>query len=761
VSDFGVRQLVGDRNYEAFRAAWPSRPFEVHGPLPAELEAVAALFEMPEAVHRLMIGSDAQVTFLDAPRPASPERALAEYERGRALYLVRLDRLPLLGELCRSFARSLQLQPKDVQCEGFAARAGGRAHAHFDFELNFNIQLRGRKTWRIAENKDIVNPLRSFHTRAEKNRGFPFGKNPFTGAELPRSMPADARVIEVEPGSVVFVPRGFWHETVSTTDSVAISLVVKPPMWFEVVLRVLESELSQDSRWREYILDGWGTAEGPPSLGADYGPLLQEFLGKVVNLSSRDVWARYAALEVAKAPSPEPIRQEDRTAGPVSPLNVPRSSDEDACRVRSARRSSVRESGRERSVVDATGAYFEELGSRVQDLWLAKHFDERAFPEVAMKALEEMPPRERTNHVDIARHGLLATAIPRQHDLEATFGEPPLTLFHGQDFHVEALFWIDGLVSIHQHSFSGAFHVLEGSSIHCEYTFAQRERINARMLLGDVTLKGAELLKAGDSRPIPGGRQFAHATYHMDRPTVTIVVRTVSEPENRPQYTYRRPCLALAPQEMQARTMRRLQLLRMLHRANQAEHDDLSCHLITQSDILTTFLVLEQYFQIIQDDGRRERVVAAARLKHGRIVDEVVLPVLAEDDRIRLVRTRVTSPEHSFLRSLLLNVPDRPSILKIVRERHPARDAVEVLLELIGGFLVDETTGKSRNGAGLDDVSRRMVRGLLEGRRIEETLADFREVYGSDQVVRHEAAIREFVAALRRSKLLAPLFSSP
>jgi hypothetical protein len=34
---------------------------------------------------------------------------------------------------------------------------------------------------------------------------------------------------------------------------------------------------------------------------------------------------------------------------------------------------------------------------------------------------------------------------------------------------IEALFWVDGTTSIHQHSFSGAFQVLAGKSIHSRY----------------------------------------------------------------------------------------------------------------------------------------------------------------------------------------------------------------------------------------------------------------------------------------------------
>ena len=51
-----------------------------------------------------------------------------------------------------------------------------------------------------------------------------------------------------------------------------------------------------------------------------------------------------------------------------------------------------------------------------------------------------------------------AQALPEQMDVEAAFGNPPVTLFAGLRFHIDVYFWLDGTTEIHQHAFAGRLH---------------------------------------------------------------------------------------------------------------------------------------------------------------------------------------------------------------------------------------------------------------------------------------------------------------
>ena len=78
---------------------------------------------------------------------------------------------------------------------------------------------------------------------------------------------------------------------------------------------------------------------------------------------------------------------------------------------------------------------FERLGDRVDRLWSERLRDERAFPEVAARALVEAP-------IDFAVEQFVLDVVerrrlPPQADERSTFGEPPVTVYAGDGFRVE------------------------------------------------------------------------------------------------------------------------------------------------------------------------------------------------------------------------------------------------------------------------------------------------------------------------------------
>src|SRR4051812_45420516 len=126
-------------------------------------------------------------------------------------------------------------------------------------------------------------------------------------------------------------------------------------------------------------------------------------------------------------------------------------------------------------------AFFKELGDAVLARWKGENFSLAKFPEIARSALDERSP---AGHVDLAalmRDFLLSDEQPLQTDSE--FGEPELVAYAHPRFYIQLLFWMDGTTAIHQHEFSGAFHVMHGSSIHAHYEF-EKEQAGAPVLRG-------------------------------------------------------------------------------------------------------------------------------------------------------------------------------------------------------------------------------------------------------------------------------------
>src|ERR1700743_3407364 len=114
-------------------------------------------------------------------------------------------------------------------------------------------------------------------------------------------------------------------------------------------------------------------------------------------------------------------------------------------------------------------AFFADLGNQILSRWKRENFSLAKFPEIAQKALDERPPAAHVELSKLIRDFLSPEEQPFQTDSD--FGEPEIVVYSHPRFYIQLLFWLDGTTAIHQHEFSGAFHVLHGSSIHAHYVF--------------------------------------------------------------------------------------------------------------------------------------------------------------------------------------------------------------------------------------------------------------------------------------------------
>src|SRR5690349_8051174 len=103
--------------------------------------------------------------------------------------------------------------------------------------------------------------------------------------------------------------------------------------------------------------------------------------------------------------------------------------------------------------------YFDRLGRSVRAAWRVKNFDERAFPEIALAALSDAPPAHHVTYADVTRAWVFDDDVPVNVAKE-DFGQPSITVFSDERFAIDVLCWMDGSTAVHQHGFSGAFHVM-------------------------------------------------------------------------------------------------------------------------------------------------------------------------------------------------------------------------------------------------------------------------------------------------------------
>ena len=421
---------------------------------------------------------------------------------------------------------------------------------------------------------------------------------------------------------------------------------------------------------------------------------------------------------------------------------------------------------------------FENLGAIVESRWKAVNYSEAAFPDVAATALAEADLPAHLDPWEIIRWVHTATTIPEQHDVDGRFGDPPITLFSGARFYIDIYFWLDGTTTIHQHSFTGAFQVLLGSSIHSRYSFHEDKVINEHFSVGTLSLEEVQLLKVQDVRTIRAGRNFIHSLFHLDRPSATITIRTDHTPSAAVQYDYRKPHVALDPFFRNPLLSKKLQTVALLLSMKHKKADAMIGDLVCASDFHTAYFVLQETYQRLQSNEmdelfglslgkeRFEAILKKCRDTHGELTD-LILPVLEEQERqLSIIRRRgtITSDEHRFFLALLLNIQSRAKILQLVKQRFPDQDPIETILDWVEELGRTRVLGsKETNALGLpefDDSYVFVIECLLHGRSDAEIEQRAKAEYPAADAAELLKRVPALTETLKQSALFKSLFAA-
>jgi hypothetical protein len=375
--------------------------------------------------------------------------------------------------------------------------------------------------------------------------------------------------------------------------------------------------------------------------------------------------------------------------------------------------------------------YFSELGRTVLDRWKAENFSLAKFPAIAEAALEEQPPARQVDVAALLHDFLLNDEQPFQS--QSGFGQPELVVYDNPRFYIQILFWLEGTTDIHQHKFSGAFHVLEGSSLHSKFVFEEPQAISAHLRVGQLRIVETQLLETGATVQIISGQSCIHSLFHLDTPSLTVVVRTQSDPGTGPQFTYLPPHLAVDPFYNDALTTRRKQLLDVLEKTADPEYPRLVAEMVESLDFERGFFILQNCMTQLASLGEWEGVWDVFAHRHGPLADYVqpTLDGINRRDAIVAMRGSVADVEHRFFLALLLNVPERGTILRLVAQRFPGPPVETILRWCFELGRADE------QGAAILDVEFPEIVAAPEGEQVElllETLRCYLE--GSDPAVK-------------------------
>ena len=116
-------------------------------------------------------------------------------------------------------------QPKG-EIEVFVSRAGHHTGWHQDFQSNFTIQLRGKKTWTFGD-VSVQHPVRGFtpHYKDRSTDELQYKvhsacqSKPYDG-----EVPASGEQVTLSAGDVLYHPAGIWHAVSCDEDSISINI---------------------------------------------------------------------------------------------------------------------------------------------------------------------------------------------------------------------------------------------------------------------------------------------------------------------------------------------------------------------------------------------------------------------------------------------------------------------------------------------------------------------------------------------------------
>ena len=374
---------------------------------------------------------------------------------------------------------------------------------------------------------------------------------------------------------------------------------------------------------------------------------------------------------------------------------------------------------------------FTEVGRLIEGQWRDKNYDDDVFPDIAANALMEADLAAQIDLWDPVRWVHVTSELPEQVDLDAKFGDPPITLFVGPRFFIDVYYWLDSTTAIHEHGFSGAFQVLHGGSVHGSYEFEQVLEVNQRFRIGDISLREVSLLTKGDIRMVPAGSRFIHSLFHLERPSATIVVRTRGNKAR--QFNYIKPYLALDPFDVEPWRRRKIQTVELLLSSNHPDADEMICDLLDASDFHATFLILqtafkclasnplEKLFRVSKSMDRFHIMLDHARHRHGTLANVLSAVFESEHTQNDIIARRgmIERADHRFFLGLLLNVPERSKLLELISQRDPDMEPIEQVIRWVRELSGIKTFGSPEPNVlgikGIDDTYLRVLAACLEG----------------------------------------------
>ncbi|MDQ3964532.1 MAG: cupin domain-containing protein [Actinomycetota bacterium] len=200
----------------------------------------------------------------------------------------------------RTFARTIRKEMSyagsvHVNCYRSPSRSG--APFHIDSRMTTTLQIEGRKRWRYGAEPAVPWPPSNAQVRRD---GSPEWLVPVADdwAHLERPDGNALQEVVLEPGDLLCLPAGTWHETEAIGGSLALNLSFGPLSFATIVGSILDMGMGDRVEWRGGVPPVAGAKPGEmPSVVSEYmRARLREARDFLAGLDTHDVvelWDRF------------------------------------------------------------------------------------------------------------------------------------------------------------------------------------------------------------------------------------------------------------------------------------------------------------------------------------------------------------------------------------------------------------------------------------------------------------------------------------
>ncbi|MBV1859188.1 MAG: cupin domain-containing protein [Nannocystaceae bacterium] len=282
----GIKALIHPHSTEELREHMrEGEPFVVHG----RQASLAELFSLPmlESLGALLAAwpdlvevFDPEVADEASSAMVESDEATTQFASGKTLLFSEVQlHVPRLVPWLEAMRADLGLSAlTEERCLVYATPAGTGTATHFDQNVNFVLQVHGTKRWSLAANTHVSRPM----TRHRLGQPLDPELESYARLPMPRELPVDHTEVVLEPGSLLFVPRGIWHATHASTDALSLNFTFSAPTWLDVFTAALRGRLAQSNDWRE---------SAAPQDAATFEVLLRELAQDAEHWHAQDILA--------------------------------------------------------------------------------------------------------------------------------------------------------------------------------------------------------------------------------------------------------------------------------------------------------------------------------------------------------------------------------------------------------------------------------------------------------------------------------------